>query len=130
MAARGTGKRHVTLVDDDDSLRRALTRAIRLAGFEIDAFESAEALLASRVPHEHSCLILDIDLPGIDGIDLKRALARKGCDMPTVFITALGPSRMGEALAALAPVAVLYKPFDKSALLEAIERGYGFHRSI
>ena len=70
MAARGTGKRHVTLVDDDESLRRALARAIRLAGFEVDAFESAEALLSSGVPHERSCLVLDVDLPGIDGIEL------------------------------------------------------------
>lgn len=110
------------LVDDDPSLRRALARAIRLAGFEVDAFESAEAMLASGVPLERSCLVLDIDLPGIDGIELKRLLAGSDCDLPTVFITALGPRQLGERLAALAPSTVLYKPFDKKDLLEAIGR--------
>jgi CheY-like chemotaxis protein len=59
---------HVLLVDDDDSLWRALARTIRLAGFEVEAFESAETLLARGVPERDVCLVLDVDLPGIDGI--------------------------------------------------------------
>jgi DNA-binding response OmpR family regulator len=59
---------HVLLVDDD-SLRRALARTIRLAGFEVEAFGSVEALLARGVPEHAVCLVLDVDLPGIDGIE-------------------------------------------------------------
>ena len=59
---------HVLLVDDDDSLWRALARTIRLAGFEVEAFESVETLLARGVPERDVCLVLDVDLPGIDGI--------------------------------------------------------------
>jgi FixJ family two-component response regulator len=116
---------HVLIVDDDDSLRRALARTVRLAGFEVEAFQSVEALLAHGVPERDACLVLDVDLPGIGGIELKRTLAEAGRDLPTIFITALEPADVSEPLAALAPVAVLYKPFDKNALLEAIGRVRG-----
>jgi FixJ family two-component response regulator len=115
----------VLLVDDDDSLRRALARTILRAGFEVEAFPSAEALLAWGVPERDACLVLDVDLPGISGIQLKRTLIDAGRDLPTIFITALDPGEVGEPLAALAPVAVLYKPFKKGDLLEAIGRVCG-----
>ena len=113
------------LVDDDDSLRRTLARTVRLAGFEVEAFASAEALLARGIPERGACLVLDVDLPGIDGIELKRSMLAAGRDLPTVFITALPSAEVREPLAALAPVAVLYKPFNKEALLEAIARAAG-----
>ena len=113
------------IVDDDDSLRRALARTIRLAGFEVQAFQSVEALLAHGVPERDACLVLDVDLPGIGGIEFRRALADAGRDLPTIFITALEPAEVTEPLAALAPLAVLYKPFDKEVLLEAIGRARG-----
>jgi FixJ family two-component response regulator len=116
---------HVFLVDDDDSLRRALARTIRLRGFEVEAFRSVEALLAHGVPERDACLVLDVDLPGIGGVELKRTLAAAGRDLPTIFITALEPAEVGASLAALAPVAVLYKPFNKEDLLAAIGRAGG-----
>jgi FixJ family two-component response regulator len=115
----------VLIVDDDESLRRALARTVRLAGFEVEAFQSVEALLARGVPERGACLVLDVDLPGIGGVEFRRALAEAGRDLPTIFITALEPAEVSEPLAALAPVAVLYKPFDKDALLEAIGRARG-----
>jgi FixJ family two-component response regulator len=115
---------HVLLVDDDESLRRALARTIRLAGFEVQAFQSVEALLAHGVPERDACLVLDVDLPGIGGIELKRTLAESGRNLPTIFITALEPAEVGASLATLAPVAVLYKPFDKKDLLDAIGRAH------
>ena len=113
------------LVDDDDSLRRALVRTIRLAGFEVDAFRSVTALLARGVPERSACLVLDVDMPGIGGVDFKRTLVEAGRDLPTVFITALEPAEVGDSLAAFAPLAVLYKPFNKKDLLEAIGRAHG-----
>jgi FixJ family two-component response regulator len=111
---------HVLLVDDDDSLRRALARTIRMAGFDVEAFASVEALLARGVPECGVCLVLDVDLPGIDGIALKRTLIAAHRDVPTIFITALPSAEVSEPLADLAPVAVLYKPFNKDDLLRAI----------
>ena len=110
------------LVDDDDSLRRALVRAIRLEGFDATGYASVEALLAAGVPERDACLVLDVNMPGIGGIAFKRTLADAGRDLPTVFITALEPEDVGASLAAFAPVAVLYKPFKNEDLLAAIGR--------
>ena len=113
------------LVDDDASLRRALARTIRHAGFEVEAFASVEALLAHGVPECGACLVLDVDLPGIGGIELKRTLVAADRDLPTIFITALAPAEVDAPLSALAPVAVLYKPFNKEDLVAAIGRARG-----
>lgn len=110
------------LVDDDESLRRALARTIRRGGFEVEAFESAEALMAHGVPDCGACLVLDVDLPGIGGIELKQSLVAEGRDLPTIFITALQTEDVSEPLARFSPVAVLFKPFNKEQLLAAIER--------
>jgi FixJ family two-component response regulator len=115
----------VLLVDNDESLLRALARSIRLAGFEVEAFSTAEGLLARDASESGACLVLDVDLPGMGGIELKRTLADSGRDLPTVFITALHADDVGESLAMLCPVAVLYKPFNKEVLLGAISRACG-----
>jgi FixJ family two-component response regulator len=117
-----TTQLRVLVVDDDDSVRRALTRAIRRAGFNVEAFPSAEALLAHGIPAGGACLVLDVNMPGIDGIALKRALAGGGRDLPTIFITALEPGKVDDVLAALSPVAVLYKPFSNEELIAALKR--------
>ncbi len=110
------------LVDDDDSLRRALVRSLRQAGFDVTGYASVEALLAAGVPERDACLVLDVNMPGIDGIAFKRTLVESGRDLPTVFITALEPEDVSAPLAAFAPVAVLFKPFKNEDLLAAIAR--------
>ena len=124
---------HVYLVDDDDSLRRALARSLRVAGFDVEAFASVEAMLERNLPERNACLVLDVDLPGIGGIELKQTLVDAGRDLPTIFITAMEAEVVSKPLAALEPVAVLYKPFANEDLVEAIEmacnetgRRYGF----
>jgi len=112
----------VLLVDDDDSLRRALARTIRLAGFQVEVFSSAEALLARGICERDACLVLDIDLPGMDGFACQRALEASGRDLPTVFITALSPAEVRDPIAARKSFAVLYKPFNKEDLIVAIEQ--------
>ena len=110
----------VLLVDDDASMRRALERTIRLAGFDVASFASAESLLARGIHDRDACLVLDIDLPGIDGASCKRRIDVLGCLLPTVFITALTAAEIREPLAGVASVAVLHKPFDNDDLLDAI----------
>ena len=112
----------VLLVDDNPSLRRALTRTLQHAGFEVQAHASAEALLASGPVPPDACLVLDLDLPGAGGIELKQALDRSGCERPTVFITASGRAGLDRQLADLSPVAVLHKPFSNDDLLKALAR--------
>lgn len=111
---------NIVLVDDDDSLRRALTRTLRLAGYRVQAFRDAEETMAAHPSWSHACLILDVDLPGIDGVSYRRALRDAGCDPPTVYITALDPADMNERLGE--PAVILHKPFRNDELLRAIDR--------
>lgn len=78
--------------------------------------------MARGVPASGACLVLDVDMPGIDGIEFKKSLAARKRDLPTIFITALGAAEIGASLAELNPVAVLYKPFNKDTLLQAVDR--------
>lgn len=113
------------LVDHDESLRRALVRSIRLAGFEVDAYSSVDGLLQRGRPERGHCLVLEVESSGLGGNDLHRVLGAAGHAMPTILTTALEPRDVADALAALAPLTVLYKPFNKQELLQAICRACG-----
>ena len=121
-AASVAPRRLLLVVDDDDSMRRALARSLRAAGFEVEAFASAEALIARGLPEREACLVLDVSMPGIGGIEFRRGLMASGRDLPTIFITARPKEEVGPELDSLGAVAVLYKPFAERTLLEAIER--------
>lgn len=108
------------LVDDDDSLRRALARTMRLAGYAVESFRTADELAESDALRTDACLVLDINLPGTSGVDFCRSLAAAGKTLPTIFITALDRDDAQAAVAPLAPVTVLYKPFPNEELLAAI----------
>lgn len=113
------------LVDHDESLRRALVRSLRLAGFEVDAFPSVDGLLRQGRPGRGDCLILEVDLSGLGGNEMHRVLDAAGHPMPTILTTSLEPRDVGDSLAALAPLTVLYKPFNKQELLQAIRQACG-----
>jgi FixJ family two-component response regulator len=112
----------VLLVDNDASLRRALARTVQRAGFDVECFASIAALVDSGAAKRRACLVLDIDLPGVGGIDLGQALTGCRQQLPTVFITASGYEGRRDLLASFAPVAVLDKPFDGQALLAVLTR--------
>jgi FixJ family two-component response regulator len=110
----------ILIVDDDDSLRRALARTVRRAGHEVESFGSVEALMAHGLPSVDTCLVLDLDLPGRGGADFKRMLVESGQDLPTIFITAWDADEARDELAGIAPSTILHKPFQNEALLDAI----------
>jgi len=112
----------VLLVDDDPSLLRALTRALRHAGFEVAAFASVDEFLRHGEPAGCRCLVLDVDLPDIGLQSFRQRLVTAGSSVPTIFITALEPGELGDPLSDLAPVAVLQKPFSNDSLLAAVGR--------
>jgi FixJ family two-component response regulator len=89
--ARG---RIVAVVEDDESYRNAVQRLLRSAGFSVESFGSAEAFLDSGRHHETGCLITDIRMPGMSGLELQSRLNSDGCLIPTVFITAHGDEKM------------------------------------
>jgi FixJ family two-component response regulator len=110
----------ISVVDDDDSVRESLQWLIRSFGFAVDAFASAEEFLKSDHLRDTRCLILDVRMPGMNGIELQRRLVASHYEIPVIFITAHG----GEAARSQAlrdgAVAYLLKPFTEEALLGAI----------
>ena len=122
MNRKQSSTRPVLLVENDASVRRALTRTMQHAGFDVQSFASAEALLASGGLEADASLVLDVDMPGIGGAVLRQALIESGRDRPTIFITASDREGLDAQLARLAPVAVLRKPFNNEDLLAALGR--------
>ena len=118
-------KSRIAVVDDDESVREALKGLLRSAGFGAEGYASAEDFLRSGRLDDTECLILDVRMPGMGGIELQRQLALAGHDIPVIFITAHGDdSTRAQALGANV-VDFLTKPFSDEALLEAIGRALG-----
>jgi FixJ family two-component response regulator len=116
----------VFIVDDDVSVRESLEPLIRHAGWQAEAFASAQEFLAHPRMHSPSCLILDIDLPGLSGLDLQKRIAADRTDMPIIFITGHGDIPMSVQAMKGGAVEFLTKPFCDEVLLcairDAIER--------
>jgi len=110
----------VYVVDDDESVRRSLSRLLRSAGLNVETFPSAQAFLSRELPDRTACLVLDVRLPGLSGLDLQAALKQAGRAMPIVFIS--GSSDVPVSVQAMKEGAIdfLQKPFDDDQLLSAI----------
>lgn len=111
----------ISIVDDDDSLRNSLNNLIRSVGFRAQGFPSAEAFLNSSELHDTACLILDVRMPGMSGLDLQRQLVATNSPIPIVFITSHGDDDAQARALEAGAVAFLYKPFREEALLKAID---------
>ncbi len=111
----------ISVVDDDDSVRESLRGFMRSVGFRVRAFASAEEFLHSDHLPQTDCLILDVRMPGMSGLELQRRLVASGSTIPVVFITAHGSDEGGPPRALRAgAVAYLIKPFSEEALLNAV----------
>jgi FixJ family two-component response regulator len=112
----------VFVVDDDDSVRRSLGRMLRFAGFRTETFASAEEFLLHNRTNLAGCLILDVQMPGLDGLDLQRVLNDGDIALPVIFITGHGDIPMSVRAMRAGAVDFLPKPFTKDALLGAVRR--------
>jgi FixJ family two-component response regulator len=110
----------ISVVDDDDAMRISLENLIRSVGLRAQGFPSAEAFLRSNQLHETDCLILDVRIPGITGLELQRRLAATNSRIPIIFITAHQNEDWRMQALHAGAVAFLYKPFHEEALLDAI----------
>jgi FixJ family two-component response regulator len=119
MSPRNDNK-FVAIVDDDDSMRDTLQGLLRAVGFASRTFQSAEAFLESGNQHETACLITDIRMPGISGLDLQARLNAEHCRIPTIFITAHGDEDMRFQALRAGAVEFLPKPFDDEILVERV----------
>jgi FixJ family two-component response regulator len=114
------GDRFVAIVDDDDLMRGALQGLLKAAGLPARAFASAEEFLHSGQHHYSACLIADIRMPGMSGLDLQARLNEEKISIPTIFITAHGDARMRMQALRAGAVEFLAKPFDDEILLESV----------
>jgi FixJ family two-component response regulator len=110
----------VAIVDDDDLMRGALQGLLKAVGVRARAFSSAEEFLESGQQHQTACLIADIRMSGMSGLELQAKLNAEQCRIPTIFITAHGDERMRMQALRAGAVEFLAKPFDNEALLESV----------
>ena len=111
----------ITIVDDDDALRNSLDDLLQSVGFRVQGFASAEAFLQAQHAPETACLILDVRLPGMHGLELQRQLVAAHWGMPIIFVTAYADDAVRARALAAGAVAFLYKPCREEDLLQAIE---------
>ena len=110
----------VFVVDDDTSVRTALKRLIKSLGFKVETFDSAQAFLKNGPHDEPACLILDVRMPGMSGIELQEQLTSAGLGMPIIFITGHGNIPMSVKAMKAGAVDFIEKPFEDQKLIDAI----------
>jgi FixJ family two-component response regulator len=122
-------KELVFVIDNDSSMRNALKVLLRSVGLECRLFSSAQEFLADKRPDVPSCLILDVRLPGISGLDLQKKLAHTKVSLPVIFITAHGDIQMAVRAMKAGAVEFLTKPFRDQDLLDAVQLSLAQDRS-
>jgi two-component system response regulator FixJ len=112
----------VLVVDDDPSVLRAMGRLISASGFTVKMFAKPSELMASEIPKSNACMVVDIDLPEMTGIEMCEVMKTSGRGLPAILITGRTDNRTRLQAAQADAVAVLFKPFDRVPLLDAIGR--------
>jgi len=111
----------IHIVDDDDSFRRAVSRLLQATGFVVRGYASAGEFLLGRAGAKPGCVLLDVQMPGLDGLELQAALAKEDAPLPVVFVTGHGDIPMSVRAMKTGAVDFLTKPVKKEALLKAVE---------
>jgi FixJ family two-component response regulator len=112
----------ISIIDDDDSFRNSLDNLIRSVGFRAQGFSSAESFLNSNQAHDTECLILDVRMPGMNGLDLQHEMIAANWHIPIIFITSHTDGEARARALKAGAVDFLYKPFREEDLLNAIDR--------
>ncbi len=120
----------VIVVDDDTSIRRALRRQLQILGFNVLDFGSAEEFLASEIPEGAACLLLDVYMPAMSGIELCKKMTEVGRHLPTILISGRDDAQTKKLMREANPIASLLKPFDEKSLLRAIRKALPNHSNL
>jgi FixJ family two-component response regulator len=123
--ARDRAPKTVAVVEDDESYRLAIQRLLKSAGFSVQTFACAEDFLGSGWQRETGCIIADIRMPGMAGLELQAKLNADHCPIPIIFITAHGDEQMRLQAMRGGAVKFLAKPFDAAILLEGVRTALG-----
>jgi len=111
----------IAIIDDDESVRKATKSLVRSLGYEAATFCSAEEFLGSSQLKTAACLITDVRMPGMSGVELQDRLIADGRSLPTVFISAFSDERVQQRVLESGAVGYLHKPFEEDRLIECIE---------
>lgn len=115
----------ISIIDDDESVRVATESLVRSLGLTARTFASAEAFLESALVGRTACVITDVQMPGMSGVELQSVLRSKGDTTPLIFITAFPEERIRRQVDAAGAIGFLAKPFDGSAMIDCIDRALG-----
>lgn len=115
----------ISIIDDDESVRVATESLVRSLGLAARTFPSAEAFLESALLGQTACVITDVQMPGMSGVELQSVLRSKGDTTPLIFITAFPEDRIRRQVDAAGAIGFLAKPFDGSAMIDCIDRALG-----
>jgi FixJ family two-component response regulator len=124
-APPNAGAERVYLVDDDAAVLRSLTRLLRSAGYDAAAYGSAETFLRELAPDAEGCVVLDLSMPGLDGLALQRELSTRGGALPIVFVSGRGDVPKSVHAMKEGAIDFLTKPVKSAALLAAVEKALG-----
>ena len=119
----GDELRLVHVVDDDDAIRRSVSFALKTSGFQVRVYESGSDLLKAASDLETGCILLDIRMPGMDGLEVQEALKAKGVGLPVIIMTGHGDVTLAVRAMKAGAIDFIEKPFQKAVLLSAIEQG-------
>jgi len=128
MTAAKIPSQVVFVIDDDASMRDAISRLLNAVGLTVQTFASARAFLNRRLPDVPGCVVLDVRLPGLSGLDLQREMVERGIHIPVVFITGHGDIPMSVQAMKAGAVEFLTKPFRDQDLLDAVRSGIQLDR--
>ena len=120
---------HVYVIDDDASVRKSVARLLRIAGYHVDAYSSADEFLETGRMAEHGCIVLDLRMPGLSGEGLQDRLLTMKEALPVIIITGHGDVQTRATMMKKGAVAFLAKPFDDQELFDAIEAALERNRS-
>jgi FixJ family two-component response regulator len=122
LQKHSTATATVVVVDDDASICRALRRQLQILGFNVLVFKCGQDVLAAEFPTSDTCLLLDVYMPGMNGIELCRSLAAAGRGLPTILMSGRDNQQTRQMMRRASPIASLFKPFDEKTLLRALRK--------
>jgi FixJ family two-component response regulator len=129
MDANTKGPVLISIVDDDESIRKGLGRLFRSVGFEVNGFASAEEFLTSGDLQRSSCLILDLRMPGMGGLELQSRLAAGHWQIPVIFLTAHSDEQARAQALKAGAIEFVSKPFNEASLIRDVNKAVDQHRS-
>lgn len=119
-----TDRKLIHIVDDEDSIRRSVSFMLKTSGYQVETWSSGQAFLKEVKHAEHGCILLDVRMPEIDGLEVQRALGERGVTMPVVIMTGHGDISIAIRAMKAGAVDFLEKPFEKAALIAALEESF------